>query len=370
MQNMINRYPSKLVFFGLILLTISLVTSCKKNNVTPAPPTTPVNFATLGLYEASFGSARRVFIPITKIGNQKIAYLAIFDTGSSGMTIDADGILPASMITSTGIQMTGDSVNVNGITVTSQTGQMSYGDNLSTITEYGNLAYATITIGDENGNITTSRIPIFLYYKTMNITTGEKLASHYSDIFGVGPGVNYAMNKVISPLSYFSSKDITSGFKLSMLSSTNFSTTGTYVSGLLNIGLTNSDLAASSGFIMHPLTFDSLGGFSSNIPATITYNGQNIPAAVLFDTGTPVATIIEDKAATSTVGALPVNTVVKVTTNKGFVYQYTTGTTANLTQVQNPNNTFDFRTIFSIDFFVNNEYLVDYKNHRIGLKNN
>ena len=45
-------------------------------------------------------------------------YFTVFDTGSAGFTIDATGILPASMITNSGIQIAGDSVTVNGITVT------------------------------------------------------------------------------------------------------------------------------------------------------------------------------------------------------------------------------------------------------------
>jgi hypothetical protein len=69
-------------------------------------------------------------------------------------------------------------------------------------------------------------------------------------------------------------------------------------------------------------------------------------------------------------GQLPANTQVTVTTNMGFTYTYTTTSTTNLTQVENPNATGDYRTIFGIDFFMDNEYLTDYANHQIGLKNN
>jgi hypothetical protein len=67
------------------------------------------------------------------------------------MTMDATDILPAEMITADGITVTGDSVVVNGITVTSKTSHISFGDNVSTTTEYGNLAYANITIGNSLG---------------------------------------------------------------------------------------------------------------------------------------------------------------------------------------------------------------------------
>jgi len=326
-------------------------------------------FGTFGLYEYASGTNKRLLIQLTQIGTVKINYDAIFDTGSTGMTIDANGILPASMITSSGIQFTGDSLNINGITVTSQTSQMKYGDQTSSTTEYGNLAYAPVTFGDANGTITTKRIPFFLYYKIVD-QTGKQYPTHSSDVFGVGTGVSYANSAIASPLSYFDyTAGITSGFKLATLSNSAFTSSPTDVGGLLTIGLAPNDLSASSGFIMHPLSYSSFGGYSANIPGTITYSGKTISAQFLFDTGTPSVTIIEDQAAKA-IGSLPVNTTVTITTNKGFTYTYITNSLGNLTQVQNPNNTGDTRTIFSLDFFINNEYLTDYTNHQIGLKNN
>jgi hypothetical protein len=360
------------IFWMMGLSLLGTLSACKKNTVNPtsaaqAIVATPI--ATLGLYEYASGTNKRIFLPVTKVGSQAVTYYTIFDTGSTGMTLDANGILPASMITSTGITVTGDSVIVNGITVTSKTSVMSYGDKTSLTKEYGNLAYAIITIGDQTGNITTKRIPFFLYYKIQNVTTGEVAAAHSADVFGVGSGTSYAFAAIASPLSYFTTTTgQTSGFKLATLGNTGFTNTGTYIGGLLTIGLINSDLS-SAGFIMHLLTYSSAGGYSANIPATITYGSQSTSAQVLFDTGTPSVTIIEDNKANG-IGALPVNTLVTVTTNKGFVYSYTTTNTSNLTSIENPNVTGDYRTIFSLDFFVSNEFLTDYTNHQIGLKNN
>jgi len=354
---------------GFTLLAV--LSSCSKHNNSDSTfasqTVTATPIATLGLYEYASGTNKRIFLPITKVGTQSVTYYSIFDTGSTGMTLDANGILPASMITSSGITVTGDSVVVNGITVTSKTSVMSYGDQTSLTKEYGNLAYATVTLGDQTGSITTKRIPFFLYWKIQNVTTGAIASAHSADVFGVGPGTSYAFSAIASPLSYFTtSSGQTSGFKLATLGTTGFTSTGTYVAGLLTIGLINSDY--SSGFIMHPLTYNSSVGYLSDIPATITYGSQSTSAQVLFDTGTPSVTIIEDK--TAGVGALPVNTKVTVTTTKGFVYSYTTSSTANLTSIENPNITGDYRTIFALDFFVSNEYLLDYTNHQIGLKNN
>jgi hypothetical protein len=348
------------------LIIIIILNSCKKEKTATTVSISPV---TIGLYEYASGENKRIFIPVTQIGTQAVTYYEIFDTGSSGMTIDATGILPASMISTSGIQVTGDSVVVNGITVTSKTGTVSYGDATGITKEYGNLAYASIKIGNTSGNYTFKRVPIFLYYKIID-SDGKQLSAHSADVFGVGPGESYANSAVTSPLRYFDTGTaLTSGFKLATLNASSFSTSGTYVSGLLTMGLTTSDLS-SSNFIMHPLTYSSSGGYSPNIPGTVTYSGKTISAQFLFDTGTPSVTVIEDKLATNALGQLPANSEVTITTSKGFTYTYTTSSTGNLTEIQNPNNTADYRTILSIDFFIKNEYLTDYTNHQIGLKNN
>lgn len=354
--------------FCLAVLSLFSASCKKSSNVTPAPI---VPLKTLGLYQYGSGNNRRVFIPISKVGTQSVNYYGVFDTGSTGLTLDANGILPASMITSLGIVFTGDSINVSGITVTSKQSVVVYGDQTNGTKEYGNLAYAPITIGDQNGNITTKRIPFFLYYKIVNTKTGIQLAAHAADVFGVATGISYLNSAIASPLSYFTlSSGLTNGFRLAVLNSTNFSSAGAYVSGLLSIGLTPTDLGSTTGFIMHPLTYYASVGYLPNIPATITYNGQSVSGNVLFDTGTPSVSVIEDQKATTGLGNLPASSLVTVTTNRGFTYTYTTTGTTNLTAIQNPNISGDYRTIFSIDFFTANEYLMDYTNHRIGLKNN
>ncbi|MGI4751275.1 MAG: hypothetical protein ACRYFB_11625 [Janthinobacterium lividum] len=362
-----SKTTSQIQFAILLLSILLFAASCKKEKNTPAPIV--ANPVSLGLVEFGNSNGKRIFIPISGIGTQSVSYYGVFDTGSSGMTIDANGILPASMITSSGITVAGDSVVVNGITVTSQQAIISFGDKLSSTKEYGNLAYAAVTIGDANGNLTLKRVPFFLYYKIVD-DNGNQLPAHSSDVFGVGPGTSYANNAIASPLSFYAPGiGLANGFRLSLLNNSSFNSTGTYVAGLLKVGLTTADLTASS-FIMHPLTYYTTGGYSPNIPATITYNSTSTAALVLFDTGTPSVTLIEDPKATAGIGSLPTNSVVKIVTNQGFTYQYNTTSASNLTSIQNPNNTGDYRTIFSIDFFINNEFLSDYTNHKIGLKNN
>jgi hypothetical protein len=353
------------------LFLILFAASCKKDPKVDPNINDPANYAKIGLYEQASGNSRRIFVAVSKLGDlTTVDYGLVFDTGSTGMTIDADGIIPASMIGTNGFVFSGDSVNVSGITITSQQSTITYGGVDGSIQEYGNLAYARVTIGDGNGNITTPRIPIFLYYKIIDLNTGKQLTAHAADVFGVGPGVMATSRKIASPLSYFPlASNVTNGFRLALLNTANFGATATYTPGLLYIGLTPNELN-SSGFIMHPLTYSAISGYSANIASNITYNGKTVPGTILFDTGTPTTTIVEDPTATSNSAALPVNSVVNISTGQGFNYQYTTTSNFNLTQVENPSYSKDGRTIFSIDFFLSNEYLLDYQNSRIGLKNN
>lgn len=337
--------------------------SCKKDKTTPAVTTAMPT--TLGLYEYASDVNKRVLIAITKIGTQTVNYGSIFDTGSPGMTMDATDIIPASMITSSGITVTGDSTVVNGITITSKTSTISYGDATGTTKEYGNLAYTNVTVGNSLGSMDLKRVPFFLYYKIID-SKGNKLSAHSADVFGVGPGLSTNITTISSPLRFFQyGAGLTSGFKLATLPTASFLSTPTYVAGLLTVGLTANDLS-SAGFVMHPLNPTPLYGYSPNLAGTITYGGTTISAQFLFDTGTPSVTTIEKLAAVN----LPVNTTVTLTTTRGFTYTYVTSNTANLTAVENQSISGDYRTILALDFFIKNEYLTDYANHQIGLKNN
>jgi hypothetical protein len=371
-----NKHLYNNLYILLALFITVLISSCGKSNTKPKTTTVvtakPVTF---GLVEYGTGTDNRIFIPVTQVGTKTVNYPLVFDTGSTGLTLDATDIIPASMITSAGIQVTGDSVVVNGITITNQTATMSYGDANAPTVEYGNLAYANFTIGDNQGNIKIQRVPFFLYYKILD-SKKNPYPAHSADIFGVGTGFSFTNKNIVSPMSiYDPGAGLTKGFKLALLNNADFNSSGTYVAGLFTAGLTTAD-RFSSGFIMHPLGYSTDGGYSPNIPATVTYGSNTTSAEILFDTGTPSITLIEDPKASSvnktlnSLGALPSGTVVTITTNRGFKFNYTVTANNNLTTVQNPNNSNDYRSIVSIDFFTQNEFLTDYDHNEIGLKNN
>ena len=311
---------------------------------------------------------------VSKVGNQTVNDGLVFDTGSGGMVIDADSLVPKSMITSSGFNVkAGDSIVVNGITITSQSSIVQYGADDSTITKaYGNLAYANVTLGDDNGNIVIKRLPFFLYYKGVD-AQGNDLPAHFFDVMGVNEehDVTFPDNSFItSPLSYFNpGTGLTKGFKIAKLGTSNFSLNGTLVPDVLTLGLTDADLS-SSGFVMNQLTFYPGDGYPPVFPTTITYNNYNISTSILFDTGTEPYSYFEDKNAKKNVTQLADSTQVTVHLSSGFDYGFTTTHTENLTYIENPNFTGGNVSIFSLEFFLNNEYLMDFTNHRVGLKNN
>jgi len=373
-----KRSLAKNWLFIPVLFLLLAIAACKKDSKKPAvviPVATPT---TLGLYEGLYDDSAQykvLVIPISQVGTQTIpngGYPLVFDTGSGGMVLDAQGILPASMITSNGFNFTTDSTVVNGITITNQTTMLEYGADDSTLTKvYGNLAYAPVTIGDQNGSIIVKRLPFFLYYKA---TEGDStLDPHDFDTFGVSQEyIGFPNNEfATSPFSYFDpGNGLTKGFKLAAFGASNFSSDFNYVPGVLTLGLTSDDLSSSSGFVMNTMAYFAGEGYDPLLSSSITYNGKTFSTDVLFDTGTSGFSFLEDPTWPNTTTQLALNSTVSLATNSGFSYSFTTGSVDNLTYVENPKTSGGEFTDMSIEFFLTNEYLLDFTDHKLGLKNN
>jgi len=366
------KYPFKNLLYLSLSFLLFFGASCKKDNpvvknnqVTPATPTK------LGLYEADSAEYRELIVAVSQIGTKSIDDGLIFDTGSGGMVIDAQDLLPASMISSSGFVFSGDSTTVNGITITKQTATLQYGADDSTLTTvHGNLAYANVTLGDQNDKLVVKRLPFCLYYKAVD-ARGNTLGPHYFDTFGVNSEYIYfsAGAHITSPLSYFNPGDgLIKGFKMAALGTNNFSFDGTYVADVVSLGLTASDLSSASGFTMHTVNFFQGDGYVPIFPSTITYNGSTVSTNLLFDSGTSGYSYIEDNSAPTDLSLLPQNSAVSVTTNAGFNYAFTTGASQNLTYIENPRITGGQFSIMSIDFFLNNQFMLDFADQKLGLK--
>ena len=359
-----------------------IIASCKKesknpqgnnnNDTTTTTTPTPTKF---GLYEADSSIYKIVYTFVAKIGTKDVSsadYDLLFDTGSGGMVIDANGILPSGMITSTGFNFTGDSTVVNGITIYNQKSTIQYGvDANTTDNVYGYLAYASVTLGDENGSIVIKRLPFFLYYKADD-GNGNTYPPHEFDVLGVSSEYDITFPNsayVTSPFSYFDpGTGLKKGFKMAALGTNNFSLSGTYVPDVVTLGLTSSDLSA---FVMHQLTYYPGDGYAPIIPVSLTYNSKTFSTDVIFDTGTEPYSYIEDPTGAGTLVQLANGTGVNLTsTPGGFNYSYTTSATDNITYVENPKQSQTSITVMSLEFFLNNEYLLDYDDHKLGLKSN
>jgi hypothetical protein len=376
----------KKIYFVNIFLFISFVAlsffaaSCKKSPVTPITTnkdTTATNAtpATVGLYELDSSIYKITEIAVSKIGNSTIDYGEVFDTGSGGMVIDADSLVPASMIGSNGFIFSGDSTVVNGITITNQTSFIEYGaDSATTDKVYGNLAYAQVTIGDTpTGQVIIQRLPFFLYYKAVD-GSGNKYAPHDFDTFGVSDEYDVVLANGVSITSPFSSyvpgTGLTKGFKMAALGTSYFSSQFGYSPSVITLGLTANDLSSSSGFTMNSLYFYTGVGYPPIIPATVTYNSKSFSTQVLFDTGTEPYSYLEDPTYTGSPAQLATNSSVSIVTPTGFSWSYTITATDYLTNVENPNTTGGSTTIIGLEYFINNEFMLDFTDHKLGVKVN
>jgi hypothetical protein len=102
----------------------------------------------------------------------------------------------------------------------------------------------------------------------------------------------------------------------------------------------------------------------------MTYNSKSIKTDVIFDTGTEPYSYIEDNSAADSALLLPNSTAVSLSSSAGFNYSYITNSSDNLTYVENPRTSQSSVSVLSLEFFLNNEYLLDFTNHQLGLKSN
>src|ERR1700744_4733332 len=129
-----ENFTLKNLLFVSVALLLFVIASCKKDNNNQVKPTPVVTNATptkFGLYETDSSIYKLLYTYVSKIGTLDVTssdYYLVFDTGSGGLVIDANGILPSSMITSSGFNFTGGSTTVNGITIYNQKTFVEYGD--------------------------------------------------------------------------------------------------------------------------------------------------------------------------------------------------------------------------------------------------
>jgi hypothetical protein len=379
-----KNYFSKSLLFILASLLVLIIASCKKDKPTPTPTPKPVvvdaipkKIDLIGYGGIDDGtSINNLYIGVSQVGTKDLGSnnISIFDSGSGGMVIDGTEVLPASMVTSTGFTFTGDSTIVNGITITNQVDTIEFGDDSAVTKVYGNLAYAPITLGDAAGNVVIKRAPFFVYYD-VKTSDGSTASQGDFDVVGVSSEYDFDLPDgftILSPFTYYSpGTGLTDGFKLAVLDTTEFTNEGGNLKGALTLGLTKTDLSSASGFLTSTINSYQGIGYLPIIQTSITYNSITFSSLVLFDTGTsaPLTFLESSKATKDSIGILPAN--IKLTLNGSSGFSYTHTTNANdLFYVENPSLSGTTVSIFGLQFFFSNEYMLDYTDHTLGLKNN
>ena len=319
----------------------------------------------MSLYPAGATSGNRLFIKITAVGSTHVGMPLIFDTGSAGITLYAPAIFPSSLVSPSGFVFPpGEtSINYGGITVTNQQGTRAYGGARGT-TQTGNIGFAQVTFGDASGALTTSTMPVFLYYSIVDTASGQPVPlPPQQGIFGVNSVTNLisiagssqpadgyppcspqssGSCRVVSVLKYLQySEGLHAGFMVTpaILQSCDITSAGSCMpQPMLTIGLTP---ALEEGFSTVSLTCPppantyvgppTMAGYPVCLAAisgtTLSVSGLatgTMTGEVVFDSGTPFMDLSVPPGSTFPT-TVPNGTDVLITTPSGFTYGYIAG---------------------------------------------
>ena len=390
------------IFAGLTALSI---TACGGTSGT-APP---VNGATaqptvLNLYpNQSSNSAPLLTVMVTSVGTVPVSMPLAFDTGSAGVTLYAESIFPASMVTTSGFIFPAGqtSITYNGITVINLQGTRSYGTVNQTV-EHGNLGFAELTFGDAHGAVTTQLMPIFLFYSIDDVTGHGFAPPSWQGWFGVAStdgtidvagaaeptgGFGACTQQsgtscyVVSAMKYLQyGAPLNAGFMLSPapIQACDITTPGSCSPvPMLTVGL-NPEL--ESGFSTTTLTCPPSGYIGPPVIAGYPVCQKNIAGITIAASGASVGTFAGDAnfdtgtaylyfstpTGSSFPDAIQTGSTVTVTMPSGFKYTYTTaGTGTAMTVVDAGANG---NSIIGIQYFTTNSFLIDFTSSIEGWK--
>ena len=388
-------------------LMIASLAACGggSNSTNPGGSPPAISQKVMSLYPVSSASGNRLYVMVTSVGSTAVNMPLIFDTGSAGITLYAPAIFPSSMVSSSGFTFPAGatSISYGGITVTNQQGTRAYGGTSGT-TQVGNIGYATVTFGDSSGVLTTSTMPVFLYYSILQTATGQPASPvPQQGIFGVNSVTNVitvagstepaagdpacsqqssGTCRVVSVLKYVQyAQGIDAGFMVSpaALQSCDITTTGNCTpQPMLTVGL-NSTLEAGFSTVnltcpppantyVGPSSMDGYPVCLAAIPGTtLAVSGLangTLTGEVIFDSGTPFM-VVSVPAGVGFPASIPGGTDVLVTTPSGFTYSYIAATGATNTVVE-ANST--AASIVGVAYFTTNSLFVDFTTSTEGWK--
>lgn len=394
-----------------VLLFASGVTACGGSAgsgiispIASTQPTTLESPTPINLYPHQSATEDPLFtLMVTAVGGVPVSMPLGFDSGSAGVTLYAQSIFPASMVSASGFVFPNGetSISYNGITVTNLQGTRSYGT-LNQTVEHGNLGFAMLTFGDSAGTVTTLTMPVFLFYSVDYVTGNGYQVPTWQGWFGVAstdgnidvagsvePAGGFAACTlqststcyVVSGLKYVDyGTQVNAGFMLSPtpnFPSCDITTPGSCApQAVLTVGV---DAALEEGFSTSPLTCPpngyvgpaDIGGYPvcqktiDNV--TIAASGASIgsyTSGAIFDTGT--AYIYLSTPTNSTFpSSLASGSTISITTPSEFNYSYAAGSgTANTVVAAGA----DGNSIIGLQYFKTNYFLLDFTSSLVGWK--
>jgi len=360
----------------------------------------------MNLYPAGSASGNRLYVMVTAVGSTAVSMPLIFDTGSAGISLYAPDIFPSSVVSSSGFVFSpGEtSISYGGISVTNQQGARAYGGPNGT-TQVGNLGFADVTFGDSSGALTTSTMPVFLYYSIVATATGQPVSlPPQRGVFGVDsvtnlisiagssePSTGYpacsqqssGTCRVVSAFKYLQyQQGLHAGFMLTpaSLQSCDITIAGSCApQPVLTVGLTPSlEVGFSTTSLtcppppdtyIGPPTIDGYPVCLAAIPGTtVSVSGLatgTLTGEVVFDTGTPFMAVHVPTGAMFP-SSVPVGTDVLITTPSGFTYSYTTaaGVDGTVVDLSLPKAA----SVVGIAYFTTNSLFVDFTTSTEGWK--
>jgi hypothetical protein len=383
------QIAGRVVLFCLVGITAVFVGCHSDQDTSPIATVSAPLAMNLYAVDGTSNNPARLFIFVTAVGSQNVQMPLAFDTGSSGITLNALAIFPSSIVTSNGFNFGGGEslISYNGITVTPLQGTRTYGGSTGR-TEIGNLGFANVVFGGSSGLVTTQTMPVFFYYAIeSNETPPQPLTPQTQDgWFGVNAMpdlVKLGGNTVNAPectqdvtgscwvasiftyLKYASGID--AGFSLNPLrvQACDITSPGDCSPvAALTIGLTSSSATDFNTAMLPcplpnysgPATINGYSACEAYVPGTtVSLTGspnETFTQSVIFDTGTPdmVLNIPNGKSLPTSVDSF------KIATPSGFTYSTTNGPDVDAVRVQQSSQ----GSVIGLGYFETNFLLINF----------
>lgn len=237
-------------------------------------------------YPGNPPNIRMLYVRLLMLGNRKVNQPLLFDTGSSGVTIDCKVVLPKKLCSDAGIKIEKDT-EIDGIIITTEKVTARYGG----YTEFGHLAKARLSFGDAKRPAKTIElIALLIRYKKIRNSDGTVVGGPLWPLgtFGISPvGGIGAGQRITSPMGSVALNDkLRRGYRLNPIGRrwkvcTNERDDCPTIQSL-QVGLRDQD---RNDFQLQPIIqADPTHNFPT-LSACIAWQTSQLCAPALFDTG-------------------------------------------------------------------------------------